>query len=186
MDDSPRNVFITLPASLHTFHRSATAAMVIAAGFWRVFRQNIFMTDALLWKCLQDANHQTRNEPGTSIEDSLICLASWPNPPYCVRTFLHNDGRVNAALVFDAPNLQRGEFMVIRDIHCEGATCGLLPLCSTRTWILYEPCAISGARWRAFHHWAACVDQIRIGLSEAGSSGYLVFTVMTTGNPLYP
>ena len=160
--------------------------MVCAAAFWRVFQRNIVMTDAFLWRCLQDANHQTRNEVGTSLENSLQCLETWVNPPYCLRSFLHNQGRVNAAIVIEAPDLQRGEFMVISDQYCEDATFGLLPLCSTRTWILYEPCAISGARWMAFHHWAACLEQIRIGLTEAGASGYLVFTVMTTGDPLHP
>ena len=160
--------------------------MVVAAGFWRVFQQGFIMTDEGLWRCLQDANHQTRNEVGTSLELSLHCLRTWANPPRCVHSFLRNQGRLNAAILIEAPDLQRGEFMVVSDQYCEDATFGLLPLCSARTWIWYEPCALSGARWMAFHHWPACLEQIRAGFNEAGGSGYLAFTVMTTGEPRYP
>ena len=185
-DDNPRNVFISLPFGLITFKRTRTAGMVISAAFWRVFQKGFIMTDAGLWSCLQDANHQTHNDIGTSLEQSLHCLKGWTNAPRCIRTFLHNGGRLNAAILIEPPDLQRGEFLVVADQHCEDATFGLLPLCSARTWILYEPCALSGARWMAFHQWPACLTQIRAGLDEAGSSGYLAFTVMTTGEPRFP
>ena len=185
-DDDPRNVHITLAFSLFTFKRTRTAGMVIAAACWRLFQQGFIMSDSGLWGCLQDANHQTLNEVGTTLEQSLDCLSTWVNPPKLVRTFLHNQGRLSADMLIEQPDLQRGEFLIVVDQHCEDATFGLIPLCSTRTWILYEPCAVSGARWMAFHQWHTCLAQIRAGLNEAGSTGYLAFSVLTTGEPKFP
>ena len=143
------------------------------------------MTEAGLWGCLRDANHQTHNDPGTSFAQSLHCLQHWTDAPRCVRSFSHNGGRINPPILIEPPDLLRGEFLVVEDQHCEDATFGLLPLCSYRAWVLYEPCALSGARWMTFHQWPACLAQIRAGLHEAGSSGYLTFTVMTTGEPKF-
>ena len=146
---------------------------------------DIRMTTTLLWTVMQSIDNQHYCDHDTTIADWMHSLSRYDPPPQAVASWTQH--------VFDPPHhdvprpvLAPCHCLLIKDRRVIAATCGILPLANPPSWILFEPCAPSGARWRVFHSWPTCASQLRHGLMEAQSLGELTIDSIALGNSRNP
>ena len=166
-----RNVNVTLSAGLFTFQRCTEAPYCCFVTFWNVIHRDIRMTPTMLWGRIQCVDNQHYCDHGTTIAEWMFSMSLYDPPPHAGTSWTQH--------VLDPPNdvpqpvLAPCHCLLIKDMSAISATCGILPLLNPPSWILFEPCARSGARWRIFHTWTSLVTQLRLGLKEAQSLGLL-------------
>ena len=180
-----RNQDVRIAAGLHTFQRCTEAPYVIVVTFRNTLHRDIRMTVTMAWTLLQSIDNQHHSDHNTSIDDWLQTLSSLVPPPQAVRTwtqhvFASPDNEV------PCPSIAAGHCLLLKDRQVIAATYGILPLSNPPAWIVFEPCAPSGVRWRVFHSWRTCATQLKHGLIEASSLGDLTFDSISLGNPRFP
>ena len=154
-------------------------------SFLNLLHRDIRMTETMIWTLLQSIDNQPHTDHNTSIDVWLQTLSSLVQAPQPILAWTQDVFSPPDCEV-PCPSIAEGHCLVLKDRQVIAATCGILPLFNSTAWVLFEPCAPSGVRWRVFHSWRTCATQLKHGLIEAASLGDLLFASVSLGTRQFP